>query len=400
MQKQLRVLNLNYHKVIINHFTDNDLYKFTTMLAIASLYPNAVVKYIFINRGDTLFPAGFAEEMSTEVKNMQELKMTDEEENFIRKKCYYFTPPFIDLLKGYRYNPGEVKISQAGGKLEVEVEGYWYRTVLWEVPIMAIISELYFKMKGHIPVKVEENAKIKAESLRKLSAVYSDFGTRRRFSFDVHNTVIKVLKENSGGYLKGTSNIYLSMLYDLTPIGTHPHEWFMYHGATFGYRMANTKALNAWLDVYHGDLGIALTDTYSTKNFYDNFSTMQAKLFDGVRMDSGNPVTFIEDTIDFYKSKRIDPASKTIIFSDALNIDKIREIKQHISGRIKDAYGIGTYLTNDVGAKPLNMVIKMSEAKSHPYSNYVPTVKLSDIKEKNTGNEDELYLCKKMLNLN
>lgn len=386
--------------MIIRYFSDNDLYKFTTMLAVATLYPKVIVKYKFINRGETPFPEEFAEALKLEIGLMKELKMTDEEEEFIRKKCYYFTSPFIDMLKGYRYNPSEVIVNQQGGILEIRIEGYWYRTVLWEVPIMAIVSELYFKLTGKTPVNVEENAKTKAEKLKELCAVYSDFGTRRRFSFEVHDRVIKTLKENSGIFFKGTSNIYLAMKYNLTPIGTHPHEWFMYHGSHFGYRMANTKALQAWVDVYHGDLGIALTDTYTTKNFYNNFSTMQAKLFDGVRMDSGDLADFIEETIRFYNSKRIDPKTKTIIFSDALNIEKIKKIKNEINGRIKDAYGIGTYFTNDVGVKPLNIVIKMSAAKPDSEAEFVPTVKLSDIKEKMTGNEDELYLCLKMLKIN
>jgi nicotinate phosphoribosyltransferase len=384
--------------MIILYFTDNDLYKFTTMHAVATLYPEAVVKYRFINRGETLFPHGFAKSLRKEVDQLKKLKMTREEEDFIKKKCYYFPQPFIDLLKGYRYNPDEVKISQKEGKLNVEVEGHWYRTVLWEVPLMAIISELFFKFSGHAPQQVEEKAGTKAFALNAIGAAYSDFGTRRRFSFDVHDRVIKTLKETAGNSLKGTSNVYLAMKHGLTPIGTHPHEWFMYHGAHFGYRMANTKALNAWVDVYHGDLGIALTDTYTTQNFYSNFSTMQAKLFDGVRMDSGDTEEFIEQTIRFYVSKRIDPQTKTIIFSDALNIEKIKAIKQKIKGRIRDGYGIGTYFTNDVGIQPLNMVIKMSEAKPHPRMDYVPVVKISDIREKVTGNEDELILCKKMLN--
>lgn len=385
--------------MIIRHFTDNDLYKFTTMHAIEKLYPEAMVRYTFINRGDTVFPYGFADKLQKEVNEMEILSLTKEEEAFIRKKCYYFSPPFIDFLKGYKYDPSEVKIKQENGNLHVEIEGYWYRTVLWEVPLLAIISELFFKLKNKKPENVEENARFKAEKMKDMEAAYTDFGTRRRFSSDVHDRVVKTLKEYSGGFLRGTSNVYLAMKHDLTPIGTHPHEWFMYHGAHFGYRMANTKALDAWLDVYQGNLGIALTDTYTTRSFFENFSIMQAKLFDGVRMDSGDPAPFIEDTIKFYQSKRIDPQSKTIIFSDALNLEKVKYIKEKIKDRIKDGYGIGTYLTNDVGVKPLNIVIKMMAAKPAQSLEYIPTVKLSDADGKITGNDEELELCKKMLNI-
>lgn len=176
-----------------------------------------------------------------------------------------------------------------------------------------------------------------------------------------------------------------------------PHEWFMYHGALFGYRSANMKALEAWVDVYQGSLGITLTDTYTTGSFLNSFSLKQAKLFDGVRWDSGDPIAFTNKTIRFYEQNRIDPASKTIVYSDSLNIDRIREIREHVNGRIHDAYGIGTFLTNDVGATPINMVIKLTEVKDHPQKEFLHAVKLSDVPGKNTGNADEIELVKRTL---
>lgn len=386
--------------MIIKHFTDNDLYKFTTMNAIVKLYPEAIVRYKFFDRNNTVFPEGFDKLLKEEINNMKSLQMTDEEEFFMRKKCYYLPSPFIDLLKGYRYDPSEVKVSLENGKLNLEIEGYWYRTVLWEVPLMALVSELYYKITNQKAENVDEITKYKAEELKKLKAHFSDFGTRRRFSFDIHKKVVGILKKYGEKFFNGTSNVYLAYFYDLTPIGTHPHEWFMYHGAHFGYRMANQKALDAWVEVYKGNLGIALTDTYTTKSFFETFSTMHAKLFDGVRNDSGDPIKFIDDVIQYYKSKNIDPLTKTIVFSDALNLEKIKKIKEYVTGKIKDAYGIGTYFTNDFGPKPLNIVIKMIAAKPNKtYDNFFPTIKLSDIAEKHTGSEEELQLCKKMLRI-
>lgn len=369
------------------------------MLAIQKLYPWSYVRYEFINRGHTQFPEGFAEKLKEEVSAMASLRMTREEKRYIAKRCYFFDPAFIDFLEGYQYDPEEVHITQNGGDLEIYIEGFWYRTVLWEVPLMALVSELYFNMNGVVPDEVELHAREKAQGLAEVEADYSDFGTRRRFSFDVHDKVVETLKANSGEHFKGTSNVYLAMKHNTTPIGTMPHEWFMYHGALFGYRAANIKALEAWVDVFQGSLGITLTDTYTTDSFFKSFSLKQAKLFDGVRCDSGDVLEFTDKAIQFYESNRIDPASKTIVYSDSLNVEEVKRIKNYVNGRVHDTYGIGTYFTNDVGAKPLNIVIKLTAIKSRPKDEFLQAVKLSDVMGKNTGNEKEIEICKMTLGI-
>ena len=385
--------------MILNYFTDNDLYKFTTMNAIQKLYPCAMVRYSFINRGHTIFPVGFGNRLRNEIDSMADMALSREEERFIIAKCYYFDPVFIDLLKGYRYDPSEVSVSQNEGNIEITIEGLWYRTVLWEVPLLSIVSELYYLMNDIRPLNVEENAREKALVLGEIKAEFSDFGTRRRFSFNVHDRVIKTLKEYSGEYFKGTSNVYLALKNDIYPLGTHPHEWFMFHGAEFGYRSANEKALDGWVEVYKGYLGTALSDTYTTDNFFASFSTLHAKLFDGIRQDSGDPLLFTERVIEFYKNKRTDPATKTIVYSDALNMEKIRKIKAHVNGRLHDVYGIGTYLSNDAGVKPLNIVIKLTGSKMKPGDDYHPAIKLSDDPAKYVGDPEEIDLCFKLLKL-
>ncbi len=384
--------------MITKYFTDNDLYKFTTMNAIQKLYPRAVVKYSFINRGRTPFPDGFADELRKEVDTFGSITLSPDEEKFLVTRCYFFDPVFIDLLKGYRYDPAEVTIAQNGSNLSVEIEGLWYRTVLWEVPLLALISELFFLKKGVKPSGIESRAAEKALKLNEMKAEYSDFGTRRRYSFDVHDRVIKTLTDKSEQF-RGTSNVFLAMKHNLTPIGTHPHEWFMYHASTFGYRSANIKALDAWVEVYKGDLGIALSDTYTSDNFFKNFTTLHAKLFDGIRQDSGDPLVFADKAIEFYKGKRIDPATKTIVFSDALDFKRILRIKEYVKGRVHDVYGIGTNLTNDVGVQPLNIVIKITGSKPGESGNFHPVVKLSDDFDKNTGDPEEIRLCKRVLGL-
>lgn len=380
--------------MIIRAFTDNDLYKYTTMNAIQQLFPTARVQYKFTNRGGTSFPEGFAEEMRKEVEQMAYLYLTKDEEEFIRKRCYFFTPPFIDLLKGYRFNPDEVIITQNGGDLDVTIEGLWYRTVLWEVPLMSIISELYYKMTDqHESEGWIERARKKASSLKAIDAHFSEFGTRRRFSFDVHDKIIGILQEHAGKCFIGTSNVYLAMKYNTMVIGTHPHEWFMYHGAHYGYRMANRMGMENWTHVYNGALGIALCDTFTTDNFFRFFDRKFAKLFDGLRWDSGDPIEFTQKALDRYAELGVDAKTKTIVYSDSLDVERVRKIKSFTQGKIRDVYGIGTNLTNDVGVKPLNMVIKLMQVQPEGYDTPVPVVKLSDCVGKYSGDPDEIDLC-------
>lgn len=383
--------------MIIRDFVDNDLYKFTTMNAIQKKFPDAEVVYHFVNRGQTEFPAGFAEMLRKEVDAMERLALSREAEQFMRRKCYYFDSVFFDLLKGFRYNPAEVDIRQQGGHLEVAIRGLWYRTVLWEVPLMAMISELYFRMTGQQPLEVDERAIAKARRFAEIGADISEFGTRRRFSFDVQDRVIALLKSYAPQCLKGSSNVFLSMKYNLTPMGTHPHEWFMYHGAHYGYRSANAMALANWVEVYKGDLGIALTDTYTTDNFFNCFDTLYAKLFDGLRWDSGDAFVFTEKALKHYREKRIDPRTKTVVYSDALDLEGVEKIKAFVGHRLHDVYGIGTYLTNDVGVQPLNMVIKLFECKPQGSRSFLPVVKLSDVEGKHTGDPKEIALCLALL---
>ncbi len=379
--------------MIIRDFTDNDLYKFTTMNAILKKFPDAEVVYQFINRGRTRFPEGFDKALRTEVDQMQNICLSKESEEFIRKKCFYFEPAFVDFLKEFRFNPEEVKIEQQDGILDVVIQGLWSRTVLWEVPVLSMISELFYQITGQQSDDFESRTILKSKEFEAIGAHVSEFGTRRRYSFDVQNRVIEIMKENMGEYLDGTSNVFLAMKHNLAPVGTHPHEWFMYHGAHYGYRLANAIALENWVAVYHGNLGIALTDTFTTDNFFKNFSKEQTNCFNGLRCDSGDPFEFTEKAIKHYTSFGIDPKAKTIVYSDTLDLKRVKEIRNFVDRRIRDVYGIGTFLTNDVGVTPLNMVIKMVAAKPAGQNALVPTVKLSDTPEKNTGIRSEIEMC-------
>ena len=386
--------------MIIKHFTDNDLYKFTMQYGVVSLFPSDVVRYKFTNRGGDLFPEGFDESLRQEVNSMAELKLTKEEHQFLKEKCYYLPSAYLDFLAGYKFDPNEVKISQKDGILDVTIEGYWYRTILWEVPLMAIISELFFKLTGAKPYSKEQRVKAADDKMKIYSGLglkIADFGTRRRYSFENHDDVVDTLNHYAPDTFVGTSNVYLAMKYNTTPIGTHAHEWFMFHAAKFGYKIANKLALENWVKTYRGDLGIALSDTFTTEVFFQDFDTLYAKLFDGVRHDSGSPLEFADKTIAHYKKLRINPLSKTIVFSDALNPDMVKQIVDYCKGRIGMSFGIGTNFTNDVGVKPLNMVIKIDTVLVN--GKWTKVVKLSDNPIKHTGGAEAVELAKKSLGI-
>ena len=356
--------------------------------AIAHTYDRVPVTYEFINRGGTEFPTGFDEALRAEVDVMSKLRLEKIERIFLQDVCYYLGPSYIDILQGYRYDPNEVNIRQQGGNLYVTVSGLWYRTVLWEVPLLAIISELYYRMKGLTLEGIEWQSLVdsKIQRMNDAGITASDFGTRRRFSFDVQDYLVSQLANAKCG--AGTSNVYLALKHGMLPIGTMAHEWISAHSAMFGYRMATRQMLEAWVKVYKGDLGIALPDTFTTDVFLKDFGTQSAKLFDGVRWDSGDWSQFVEKVIAHYEKLRIDPTTKTIVFSDALNVDRAIEIHNYCNGRIRDRYGIGTHLTNDVGHDPLNIVIKLSSCDG------VPVVKLSDSPGKATGLPEEISNCR------
>lgn len=386
---------------MISSILDNDLYKFSMQHAVITLFPRAKTKYRFINRGKTKFPEGFAIELKEEIQKLSEIKLTKDEKKFMSRKCDYLPPTYFDFLQGYNFDPEELKIEQNGGDLSIEIEGYWYRTILWEVPIMAIVSELYFKMtrpKIYSIEKIKEKISNKAEIFNDLGIAFADFGTRRRYSFDNHDLLVRTLKEHTKKFV-GTSNVFFAYKYNLAPIGTHAHEWFMFHAAKFGFKMSNKLALENWVKIFRGDLGIALSDTFTSDAFFNAFDTKLAKLFDGVRQDSGNPIEFGYRTIEHYKSLNIDPTTKTIIFSDALNPIKVEEITKEFKGKIRLSFGIGTNLTNDVGANPLNIVIKLSEALPEG-RNWIPVIKLSDSRGKYTGEMEMITMAKKYLGIN
>ena len=389
---------------IIQSVLDTDLYKFTTSYAYSKLYPRAYGQFRFIDRGKTTYPQGFAEELKKELQEMSKLALTKDEASFLSRELPYLPPTYIDFVRGFRFDPEEVKVEQdAEGHLSIIAEGLLYRVTLWETPILALVSELYYKVLGAQPdMEYTERTIIsKARKLAEHGITFSMFGMRRRFSAAIEDRVTELLKEHAAGYLFGTSNVYYAYKHGLRVSGTHPHEWIQFHGAMFGYKMANYMAMEDWINVYDGDLGTVLTDTYTTDVFMRNFSKKHAMLFTSLRHDSGDPLQFTEKVIARYRELRVDPTIKYIIFSDGLDPERAIEIANYCKGRIGASFGIGTNLSNDVGngVRPMNIVMKLWKCKMTEKERWHPCVKLSDVDGKHTGEPEEIELAQRTLGL-
>ena len=376
---------------IIRSILDTDLYKFTTSYAYSKLYPRAYGQFRFIDRAKTRYPEGFAELLRQELQQMAELQLTRDEAQFLTRELPYLPPTYIDFVRGFRFDPDEVHVSQdEEGQLSIVAEGLLYRVTLWETPILALVSELYYKVLGVEPdlAYAEQSIIAKAQRLKEEGITFSMFGMRRRFSSDIEDRVTRLLKEYSGTNFYGTSNVYFAYKHGLRVSGTHPHEWVQFHGAMFGYKMANYMAMEDWINVYDGDLGTVLTDTYTTDVFMRNFSKKHAMLF-------------ADKVIARYRELRVDPQIKYIIFSDSLDAERAIEIAKHCKGRIGTSFGIGTNFSNDVGAgiQPMNIVMKLWKCKMTEKDKWHPCVKLSDVDGKHTGEPEEIDLAQRTLGL-
>ena len=389
---------------IIQSVLDTDLYKFTTSYAYSKLYPRAYGQFRFIDRGKTIYPQGFADELKKELQEMTKLALTKDEANFLSRELPYLPPTYIDFVRGFRFDPEEVQVEQdEEGYLSIVAEGLLYRVTLWETPLLALVSELYYKMLGAEPdMEYTERTIInKARKLAEHEITFSMFGMRRRFSAAIEDRVTELLNEYAAGHLFGTSNVYYAYKHGLRVSGTHPHEWIQFHGAMFGYKMANYMAMEDWINVYDGDLGTVLTDTYTTDVFMRNFSKKHAMLFTSLRHDSGDPLKFTEKVIARYRELRVDPTIKYIIFSDSLDPERAIEIANYCKGRIGASFGIGTNFSNDVGngIRPMNIVMKLWKCKMTEKERWHPCVKLSDVDGKHTGEPEEIELAQRTLGL-
>lgn len=356
---------------IITHFTDDDLYKFTMCCAVIENYPRTQVRYRFNDRDNTIYPEGFAEELMHQIAMLENVAITDEEIAFMKRKCYYIPTWFYSYLKGFRYDRRWVKAEQdSQGHLSVEFEGYWSDTILLEVKVLAIISELYYMVSGTERLLDYDSyykaSYGKAQRLLDARCVFSDFGTRRRASFKAQDTAVRAMKDCQGerqhkGRFVGTSNVYFAMKYDLTPTGTMAHEFVCAIAGMYGPQMSNHLAMLTWSNTYRGALGTYLYDTYGWRIFSLNFSEDFANMFKGLRVDSGDNFEQLDLIVEKYRSLGIDPTTKQVIFSNGLDVDEAISIQRYAEGKCQPSFGIGTHFTNNFpGVKPRNIVIKPS----------------------------------------
>ena len=365
---------------IINSLLDNDLYKMTMGQVVTHKFPSIWMKYKFKCRNEGIeWTPEMAKRISDEIDHYCTLMFTKEEINWL-SKLRYIKKDYIEFLKIYRPQREHVKIVNKDGKLEIIVEGPWFLTIYFEVPILAIVNEIYFEetvssrlASYALKEFYDAGAKLvkeKIEVAAKEQFLFSDFGTRRRFSRSWQDLVVgqfaAALPKNVFG---GTSNMLLAMKYNLTPIGTMAHEFIMAGQALEGVTLASSQKymLQAWVDEYRGDLGTALSDTLGTDKFLRDFDLYFSKLYDGVRHDSGDPFEWAERIIEHYNSLKIDAHTKQLVFSDGLDFNKAAELNRTFRSRARVSFGIGTNLTNDFpGVKPLNIVMKIIEANDRP----------------------------------
>lgn len=393
-------------------FLDTDLYKLTMQSAVLRFFPDVQVEYTFTNRTAHMKLSTDAFDwLQEQVSRLANITLSDEELKFLQKECKFLSAEYLDYLQKFRLRPNEqVKLSfenvEGGyGDLHMLTKGLWVETILYEIPLLALTSEAYFKFvdKDWSHDGQEEMAYQKGVTLFEAGCMISEFGSRRRRDLHTQDIVIKGLvrasSEGRAGKLTGSSNVYLAMKHGISPVGTVAHEWYMAIASiTNDYENANELGLDYWLKAFgEGVLGIALTDTFGTPAFFKAFkknipseagdsSKTYAQVFTGVRQDSGDPKDYVKLAADFYSSQGI--SGKSLVFSDALNTEKCIEYKaiaeQH---GFKPSFGVGTFFTNDYytlskpdqKSKPLNIVIKISKAGGRP------SIKISDNVGKNTG---------------
>ncbi|XBC40579.1 MAG: nicotinate phosphoribosyltransferase [Buchnera aphidicola (Nurudea yanoniella)] len=364
-----------YNYPILKTILDTDAYKFHMQQAIFYNYPNVIVSAKFLCRGKNIF-GKYSNILKKQVEMMaSNLYLTNDE--FIYMSSFsFFQKKYLLWLKNFRYDVSQVHIFNNGGKLCIQIYGLWEEVILWEVPLLSLISEIVHNTESpHVTSTIALNylkkkifnfyKKTKNINLSNLKII--DFGTRRRFSYNIHFSIIKFLKKNFP-WLIGSSNYHISRLLNINPVGTQSHEWFQAHQQISPILKNSQKmALKIWVKQYGKHLGIALTDCISMDAFLKDFNFDLANYYQGLRHDSGDPFKWGKKAIFHYRSLGIDPLKKILLFSDNLTFNKIAKLFYFFNNQINTIFGIGTKLTCDIpGVNPLNIVIKLIECNGKP----------------------------------
>jgi nicotinate phosphoribosyltransferase len=360
--------------MIITSLLDTDLYKFTMMQVVLHHFPEAQVEYRFRCRNASVDLSPCVGEIEEEIRALCGLKFAREELDYLRS-WRFFKSDFVDLLGLFNLDQRFISVSRVPGsprEIDITIKGPWLHTILFEVPVLAIVSEVYNR-NAHPHPNLDEGRRRLAAKIAQANTVgegefrIADYGTRRRFSRSWQDEVVRALKAGLGAHFVGTSNVRCAMDHDLTPLGTMAHEYLQACQAV-GPRLRDSQvfAFNMWAREYRGDLGIALSDVCGMDAFLRDFDLFFCKLFDGVRHDSGDPFEWGEKLIAHYVKMRIDPRTKTLVFSDSLTIPLAMRLYEYFKGRARTSFGIGTNLTNDLGYEPLQIVIKMTRCNGQP----------------------------------
>ena len=385
---------------IITSLLDNDLYKFTMLQAMLHQFPqtHGVYRFRCRNNKDAIYPlSDIKEQLEQQLDSLCELRFLEDELEYLRG-LRFMRSDFVDYLELFKLKRRFITVSTDGqGRLFVDIEGPMIQAMFFEVFVLAIVNELYFNALSNTSVIAEGQRRLdeKVELLHHYAAeqtkhgrdippfIVADFGTRRRFSKAWQAHVVETLHKAEPRIVSGTSNVYLAKKLGMTPIGTMAHEFMQaFQALDVRLRDSQKAALEAWVHEYRGDLGIALTDVVGMDAFLRDFDLYFAKLFDGLRHDSGDPYIWGDKAIAHYEKLKIDPKTKILTFSDGLDLEKAWELHQYFQGRIRTSFGIGTNLTNDMGITPLNIVLKLVECNGQPVA------KLSDSPGKTMINND------------
>ncbi len=388
---------------VINHLTDTDLYKLTMMQAVLHSHSGAYARYTFKCRNGTALPFNdpeenkhYIESLNREIDHLCKLTFTREELSYLANIAF-LKPDFINYLENFQLNRDSISVSlDSKEAIELIIKGPWVSTIMFEVPVLAIISELYANnrkdFKGDSRIEGTRRLDEKIDYLNRLNAggqlggfTFYDMGTRRRFSFNWQEYVLKEFSERCRPMFAGTSNIYLAMKMGIGCMGTMAHEWLQAHQQLGGRLVDFQKAaLENWIKEYRDELGIALSDVVGFNAFLHDFDLNFARRFSGVRHDSGDPFKWCKKLIEHYNKLGIDQKTKTAVFSDGLNFQTAVDLYQRFHKKIKTSFGIGTWLTNDMEVEAPQIVIKMVEC------NGKPVAKVSDSRGKAMF-EDRLY---------
>lgn len=373
---------------VIQSLLETDLYKFTMWQPMLHSMPSNQARYEFVCRNQPEIPLStFADEVGKQLDHLCTLRFSEEELTYLGN-LRYIKSDFVAFLRIFQLQRNLITVCASGDALQIIAEGPQVHVMAFEIYVLAIVNEIYFRAVsekyGEELLLDEGRARLKEKIklLRKDGNIqnqeqfgfeFFDFGVRRRFSGSWQDEVVTTLCEQVPEYFKGTSNVYLAKKHGITPIGTMAHEYLQTFQAT-GVQLKNFQkaALESWVQEYRGDLGVALTDVVGMDAFLADFDLFHAKLFDGLRHDSGNPVEWGEKAIAHYLMLRIEPKTKRLVFSDGLDMPTAIQLHKHFASRIRTGFGIGTNLSNDTGAKPLNIVMKLITCNGQP------TAKLSD----------------------